>query len=93
MRESRVLEEDDDDSRRRRALRVSVRRVQDDEQAVPQAVQQQQAEGRADATPAPAAGGSFLETVQNQLPGQLQGLGGAMEKSEMVVGTFQVCSL
>ncbi len=49
----------------------------------------EQPEGRAEATAAPAGGGSFLETVQNQVPGQLQGLGGAMEKSEMVVGTFQ----
>lgn len=66
--DSRVLEEEDDgNSRRRRAL-------QDDEQA------DEQAEGRAEAAPAPAAPGGS----------PLQGLGGAMEKSEMVVGTFQV---
>lgn len=96
-RESRVLEDDPDDFddgdeeqqdlglrrehlRSRRALRLVVRQA-------PAEHADDAPQGRADATT--AAPGSFLETVQNQLPGQLQGLGGAMEDSRMIVGTFQ----
>ncbi|XP_034237508.1 uncharacterized protein LOC117642980 [Thrips palmi] len=75
--------------RNRRALRIVVRQAPGATQVADDGVQvaDDSVQGRADATT--AAPGSFLETVQNQLPGQLQGLGGAMEDSRMIVGTFQ----